>query len=291
MRDGVLAALDAIEQATGERSVNALGYCIGGTLLAATLAYMAATQDDRIGSATLLGAQVDFEDAGDLLVFIDEAQIAGLERHMAAKGYLEGRKMARTFSFLRANDLIWSCAINRYLKGKPLPAFDLLYWNSDPSRMPAAMLSFYLRECYLNNALAAGRMVLDGVRLDLKRIRVPVYNLAPRDDHIAPLPSVFKVGRHLGGETRLVVAGSGHVAGIVNPPAAAKYAYWTNDSDAASPDDWLAAATRHPGSWWPDWHAWIARHSGPPVPPRLPGGGRLPALEDAPGRFVRCRAD
>jgi polyhydroxyalkanoate synthase subunit PhaC len=222
MRHGVLAALDAIELATGVRETNALGYCIGGTLLAASLAYMAATKDERIRSATLLAAQVDFAEAGELLVFIDEAQISGLERHMAAKGYLEGRKMAQTFSFLRANALIWSPAIERYMMGKPAPPFDLLYWNSDSSRMPAAMLSFYLRECYLNNALAAGRMVLDGVPIDLGRITIPVYNLAPRDDHIAPLRSVFKVGRLLGGDTRLVVAGSGHVAGIVNPPAAGK---------------------------------------------------------------------
>jgi polyhydroxyalkanoate synthase subunit PhaC len=290
MHQGVLAALDAIEQATGVREVNALGYCIGGTLLAATLGYMAAGDDDRIQSATLLGAQIDFEDAGELLVFVDEAQIAGLERHMAAKGYLEGRRMAQTFSFLRANELIWSCAIEAYLKGKAPPPFDILYWNSDSSRMPAAMLSFYLRECYLNNALAAGRMVLDGVRIDLKRVRTPVYNLAPFDDHIAPLASVFKVGRHLGGDTRLVVAGSGHVAGIVNPPGLGKYSYWTNDTDAATPEDWLAAATEHPGSWWPDWHDWLKVRSGPQVPARHPGHGKLKPLEDAPGSYVKLRA-
>jgi polyhydroxyalkanoate synthase subunit PhaC len=291
MRHGILAALDAIEQATGSRETNALGYCIGGTLLAATLGYMAAIGDERIRSATLLGAQVDFAEAGELLVFIDEAQISGLERHMAAKGYLEGRRMAQTFSFLRASGLIWSPAIERYMMGKAPPPFDLLYWNGDSSRMPAAMLSFYLRECYLDNALAAGRMVLDGVAIDLKRITIPVYNLAPRDDHIAPLPSVFKVGRHLGGDTRLVVVGSGHVAGIVNPPSRGKYGYWTNDADADTPEAWLAAATGHPGSWWPDWRTWIAAHAGHPVPPRHPGDGRLPALEDAPGRYVRCRAD
>jgi polyhydroxyalkanoate synthase subunit PhaC len=301
MRNGILAALDAIELATGSREANALGYCIGGTLLAASLAYMAAIGDERIRSATLLAAQVDFAEAGELLVFIDEAQISGLERHMAAKGYLEGRRMAQTFSYLRANALIWSPVIESYMMGKPPPPFDLLYWNSDSTHMPAAMLSFYLRECYLNNALAAGRMVLDGVAIDLKRITIPVYNLAPRDDHIAPFRSVFKVGRHLGGDTRLVVAGSGHVAGIVNPPAAARYGYWTNDAEAETPDavspdaktpeDWLAAATWHSGSWWPDWNEWIARHAGRPVPPRKPGDGRLPPLEDAPGRYVRQRAE
>ena len=291
MRHGILAALDAIELATGSRETNALGYCIGGTLLAATLAYMAATGDERVWSATLLAAQVDFAEAGDLLVFIDEAQISGLERHMAAKGYLEDRRMAQTFSYLRANSLIWSPVIESYMMGKAPPPFDLLYWNSDSTHMPAAMLSFYLRECYLNNALAAGRMVLDGVAIDLKRITIPVYNLAARDDHIAPLRSVFEVGRHLGGDTRLVVAGSGHVAGIVNPPAAGRYGYSTNSAEVETPEAWLAAATRHPGSWWPDWHKWIEGHGGGLVPPRHPGEGRLPALEDAPGRYVRCRDD
>jgi polyhydroxyalkanoate synthase subunit PhaC len=291
MREGVLAALDAVEQATGEREVNALGYCIGGTLLAATLAFMGAGGDERVKSATFLGAQVDFEEAGDLLVFIDEAQISALERHMARKGYLEGRKMAQTFSFLRANELIWAPAIEAYMKGKAPPPFDLLYWNSDPSRMPAAMLSFYLRECYLHNALAAGRMVLDGVLIDLKRITVPVYNLAPRDDHIAPFPSVFKLARHVSGDTRLVVAGSGHVAGIVNPPGLRKYSYWTNEAAADTPDAWLAAATRHPGSWWPDWQRWLAPRCGPQVPPRHPGEGKLKPLEDAPGNYVKLRAD
>jgi polyhydroxyalkanoate synthase len=291
MRDGVLAALDAIGQATGGREVNALGYCIGGTLLAATLAYMAAARDDRITSATLLAAQVDFEEAGDLMVFIDEAQVSALERHMAAKGYLEGRRMAQTFSFLRVNELIWACAIETYLKGRAPLAFDILYWNSDPTRMPAAMLSFYLRECYLHNALSAGRMVLDGVPIDLKRITSPVYNLALRFDHIAPLASVFKVGRYLGGDTRLVVAGSGHVAGIVNPTAAGKYGYWTNDSAAATPEEWLAAATRHPGSWWPDWRRWLDAHAGPAVPARHPGDGKLTPLEDAPGGYVKLRSE
>ncbi|HUF44613.1 MAG TPA: class I poly(R)-hydroxyalkanoic acid synthase [Aestuariivirgaceae bacterium] len=291
MRQGVLAALEAVEQATGVRTVNALGYCIGGTLLAATLGYMAAGRDHRVQSASLVAAQIDFEDAGDLLVFIDEAQVRGVERHMAAKGYLEGRKMARTFSFLRANELIWATVIETYFMGKSPVPFDILYWNSDATRMPAAMLSFYLRECYLQNALAAGRMVLDGVPVDLARVKVPVYNLAPREDHISPLASVFKLGRHLGGTTRLVVAGSGHVAGIVNPPAARKYSYWTGDSEAATPDEWLAAATEHAGSWWPDWQRWIAGHAGPLVEARWPGSGKLKVIEDAPGSYVKVRAE
>jgi polyhydroxyalkanoate synthase len=210
---------------------------------------------------------------------------------MAAKGYLEGRKMAQTFNFLRANELIWATVIETYFKGRSPAPFDILYWNSDSTRMPAAMLSFYLRECYLQNALAAGRMVLDGVAIDLTRVKIPVYNLAPRDDHIAPLASVFKLGRHLGGTTRLVVAGSGHVAGIVNPPAAHKYGYWTGDSEAATPDEWLAAATEHAGSWWPDWQRWIAGHAGPLVEARWPGSGKLKVIEDAPGSYVKVRAE
>ena len=211
MHEGILTAVDAAMRATGEPKVNAIGYCIGGTLLSATLGYMAAKGDERINSATLFTTQVDFEQAGDLLVFVDEEQLDSLERKMAEKGFLEGRKMASTFNFLRSNDLIWSYVVNNYLMGKDPFPFDLLYWNSDSTRLPAAMHSYYLRECYLNNNLSQGRMVLDGVPIDLSKVKVPVYNLAAREDHIAPLPSTFKVGKCLGGKTQLVVAGSGHV--------------------------------------------------------------------------------
>lgn len=291
MYEGVLASLAAIEQATGTREVNAIGYCIGGTLLGATLAYMAAKGDERITSATFFTAQVDFEHAGDIMVFIDEEQLSDIERHMARKGYFEARNMAKAFNLLRSNDLIWSYVVNNYLKGKdPLP-FDLLYWNADSTRMPAATQSFYLRECYHRNSLARREMVLDGMRLDLKKVKLPAYNLAAREDHIAPLPSVFKVGQNLGGETRLVVAGSGHIAGVVNPPETRKYQYWTNDRPASTPEEWLRGATEHPGSWWPDWGAWIARHSGKKVKPRVPGDGGLGVIEAAPGSYVRMKAD
>ena len=291
MREGILAALAAVEQATGEREVNAIGYCIGGTLLSATLGYMAAKGDDRIRSATFFTTQVDFEKAGDLLVFVDEEQVSGVEHAMAERGYLEGKKMATAFNMLRSNDLIWSYVINNYLKGKDPVPFDLLYWNSDSTRMPAATHSFYLRECYLNNAMTRGRMVLDGVRIDLKKVKVPVYNLGAREDHIAPLPSVFRIGQFFGGETRLVVSGSGHIAGVINPPEAKKYQYWTNDKPAATLEEWLKGATEHPGSWWPDWLQWIAARSGDKVPARVPGDGGLKPIEDAPGSFVKVRAD
>ncbi len=291
MRDGILTALDQVEAATGEKTVNAIGYCIGGTLLSATLGYMAVKKDARIASATFFASQVDFEKAGDLLVFVDEEQVSGVERQMAGKGYLEGKRMANAFNLLRSNDLIWSYVVSNYLKGKdPLP-FDLLYWNSDSTRMPAAVHSFYLRECYLNNHLSQGRMVLDGVRIDLKKVKVPAYNLATREDHIAPLPSAYRIGKFLGGDTRLVVAGSGHIAGVINPPEAAKYQYWTNDKGADTLENWLDGATEHPGSWWPDWAAWVGKLSGKKVAPRKPGDGKLKVLGDAPGSYVKIRAD
>jgi polyhydroxyalkanoate synthase len=289
MREGILTAVDAATRATGAADVNAIGYCIGGTLLAATLGYMAETGDKRIKSATFFTTQVDFENAGDLLVFIDEEQISALEQRMAEHGYLEGESMASTFNFLRSNDLVWSYVINNYLMGKEPFPFDLLYWNADSTRMPAALHSFYLRECYLDNNLSAGKMVLEGVRIDLSKVKIPTYNLAARDDHIAPLPSTFRVGRFLGGKTRLVVSGSGHVAGVVNPPSGGKYQFWTNDKGADTLEDWLAGATETPGSWWPDWAQWLARRSGKKVPARTPGEGELKAIEDAPGAYVRDR--
>ncbi|HHI82646.1 MAG TPA: class I poly(R)-hydroxyalkanoic acid synthase [Rhizobiales bacterium] len=290
MKLGILDALDAIKQATGEEKVNAIGYCVGGTLLAATLGYMAAKRDTRVSSATFFTTQVDFADAGDLLVFVDEEQVEAVEETMAEKGYLDGASMANAFNLLRSNDLIWSYVVNNYLKGKqPLP-FDLLYWNSDSTRMPAATHSFYLRQCYLYNNLSKGKMELDGVRIDLSKVKIPVYNLAAREDHIAPLKSVFKLGRIFGGKTRLVVSGSGHIAGVINPPAAEKYQYWTNDKDAPDLESWLAGASEHKGSWWPDWFKWLARRSGRKVPARIPGSGKLKTIEDAPGRYVLVRS-
>jgi polyhydroxyalkanoate synthase len=291
MRLGPLAALDAIEQATGEREVHAIGYCVGGTLLSITLATLAAQNDNRIASATLFAAQVDFTHAGDLKVFVDEEQLQVLEKRMAERGYLEGNKMANAFNLLRSNDLIWPYVINNYLRGKAPMPFDLLYWNSDATRMPAANHAFYLRQCYLDNALSKGKMTIGNVRLDLSRIKTPIYNLATREDHIAPAKSAFLGSKFFGGPVRYVLAGSGHIAGVVNPPGKAKYQYWTGGpAGTGTLEAWLREATEHPGSWWPDWIEWIKGHDSTLVPARVPGDGQLKAIEDAPGRYVKVRS-
>jgi polyhydroxyalkanoate synthase len=286
MREGILEALEAARQATGERVVNALGYCVGGTLLAATLAYMAAERDTRIQSATLLATQVDFSHAGDLKIFMDEEQVALVERDMARRGYLEGHKMAAAFNLLRSNDLIWPYIVDVYMKGKePLP-FDLLHWNSDSTRMPAANHSFYLRRCYLNNDLSQGRIEIGGVTLDFSKIKIPIYHLAAREDHIAPARSVILGAQFLAGPVRFVLAGSGHIAGVVNPPAPNRYQYWTGGPPAGELETWLEQAEEHPGSWWPDWQGWIESKNSKRVPAREIGGGKLAAIEDAPGSYV-----
>jgi polyhydroxyalkanoate synthase len=287
MRDGFLTAVDVAMKATGAPKINTVGFCIGGSLVASSLGYMAAQQDTRVGAATFLTTQVDFEKAGDLLVYVDDEQVKWIEERMQDKGYLPGSRMADAFNLLRSNELIWSYVVNNYLLGKDPAAFDLLYWNSDSTRMPAGVHSFYLRECYMNNRLSQGRMVLDNVRIDLKKVKTPIYNLACKDDHIAPLASVFRVGSFFGGDTRLVVSGSGHIAGVVNPPAANKYMYWTNDSAAATPEEWMKTAVQHPGSWWPDWTDWVTSRSGEKVMAPVPGEGPYPALCDAPGEYVK----
>ncbi len=290
MREGPLDALDIIKKITGEDEVTAIGYCVGGTLLAITLAYMAARGDRRIGSATFFAAQTDFTYAGDLKVFVDEAQIAALEKHMHDRGFLEGKSMATAFNLLRSNDLIWPYVINNYLKGKAPFPFDLLYWNSDQTRMPAANHSQYLRGCYLENRLARGEMDIDGTRLDLKKVNIPIYNLATREDHIAPAKSVLLGSSLFGGPVKYVLSGSGHIAGVVNPPDKNKYQYWTGPNPQGDDvEAWLAKATEHPGSWWPDWLAWIREQNPAMVPARPPGGGVLPPIEDAPGSYVKIR--
>ena len=290
MREGILEALDAVQHATGERAIHALGYCVGGTLLAATLAYLAAVQDSRVKSATFLATQVDFSQAGDLQVFMDEEQVAAIERDMARHGYLDGHKMAAAFNLLRSNDLIWPYIVDVYMKGQtPLP-FDLLYWNSDSTRIPAANHRFYLRRCYINNDLSHGRIKIDGVTLDLSQVKIPIYHLAAREDHIAPARSVFLGARFLGGAVRFVVAGSGHIAGVVNPPARNRYQYWTNGPPVGELEPWLDTAEEHPGSWWPDWQAWSEAQDRRRVPAREIGGGELTAIEDAPGSYVRVKS-
>jgi polyhydroxyalkanoate synthase subunit PhaC len=291
MLEGPLAALDAIEAATGEAQVNAIGYCIGGTLLASTMSYMVEKKDKRIKSATFFTALVDFAEVGDLAVFVDDEQIDAMEKNMAEKGYLEGREMATTFNMLRSNDLIWSFVVNNYLLGKDPFPFDLLYWNSDSTRMPAAMHTYYLRNMYQKNLLSTpGGVTLDGVPIDLGKVKTPVYILATKEDHIAPWKSSYKGSQLYSGKNKFVLSGSGHIAGVVNPPAANKYGYWTNPKLPEEADDWFAGAKQHDGSWWPDWIKWIKAHDKTTVPARTPGDGKLEVLEDAPGSFVQVKA-
>ena len=292
LAEGVLAALDAIEKATGEREANVVGYCLGGTLLASALAYLAATKDGRIVSATFLASMIDFSEAGELEVFIDEQQVAALEKRMQKRGYLEGSEMATTFNMLRSNDLIWSFVINNYLLGRDPFPFDLLYWNSDSTRMPAAMHAFYLRHMYIRNLLAKpGGIELLGVPIDIGRVRTPVYFASTVEDHIAPWRSTYAGAKLFKGPVRFVLGGSGHIAGIVNPPAANKYSYWTHSKLPDTPEQWLKGASQHPGSWWTDWGGWIAQHGGDKVPARVPGKGKLKVIEDAPGAYARMRVD
>ncbi|HKE42242.1 MAG TPA: class I poly(R)-hydroxyalkanoic acid synthase [Casimicrobiaceae bacterium] len=293
---GPLAALDAIEKATGEREVNALGYCLGGTLLAATLGYMAAKKDKRIVSSSFMTSLIDFAGAGELEVFIDEEQVASLERKMNERGYLEGSEMANTFNMLRANDLIWSFVINNYLLGRDPFPFDLLHWNQDSTRMPAKMHSFYLRNMYMKNALKEpGGITLNGVLIDLTKVGVPCYFVSAIEDHIAPWKATY-AGTHIfGGKARFVLSGSGHIAGMINPPAARKYGYWTNEKVPAAADDWFKAAKQHEGSWWSDWLDWLKPHLGAMVNARPAGKsnskGKVRVIEAAPGSYARQRAD
>ena len=292
MLEGPLAALDAIEQATGEREANVIGYCLGGTLLAATLAWLAAAGARRVTSATFFTALIDFTEPGELGVFVDETTLASLEKKMQERGYLEGAEMANTFNLLRANDLIWSFVVNNYLLGKDPFPFDLLYWNSDATRMPAKMHTFYLRRMYIENLLARpGGISLAGRPIDVAKITTPACFVSTIEDHIAPWKSTYAGARLLAGPVKFLLAGSGHIAGVVNPPAAHKYCHWTNTELPASADEWLAGAQRDEGSWWPEWNAWVSGFGGDRVPARTPGDGKLAAIEDAPGSYVKLRLD
>jgi polyhydroxyalkanoate synthase subunit PhaC len=290
MLEGPLAALDAIDAGTGERSVNAVGYCLGGTLLASTLGYLAA-RNDRIASATYFVTLVDFTDVGDMAVFIDEDQIASLEKRMQERGYLEAHDMATSFNMLRANDLIWSFVVNNYLLGKEQAPFDLLFWNSDSTRMPAAMHSFYLRNMYQRNLLAKPDGIsLAGSPIDLSSIKAPTFLLATREDHIAPWKSTYAATRLYAGPVKFVLSASGHMAGVISAPGS-KYGHWTNDDLPATPDAWLGGAKSHQDSWWPLWDKWVTPFGLGRVSPRSPGDGRLAPIEDAPGSYVRVRSD
>ena len=293
MFEGPLAALDAIEQATGERDCKVIGYCLGGTLLAATLAYMAEKGDERIKAATFFVTMMDFSEPGELGVFIDEEQLAKMDEQMEKTGYFEGSDMAEAFNLLRANDLIWGFVVNNYLMGKDPFPFDLLYWNSDSTRMPSKMHSFYLHNFYEKNLLRKPNAIrFGGVGIDLSKVETPAYFISTKEDHIAPWKSTYAGTQLVSGPVRFVLGMSGHIAGIVNPPAAKKYGYWTNDALPGNPDEWLAGAEAHEGSWWGDWKKWVQSYNGgKKVPARVPGDGKLEVLEDAPGSYVKVRAD
>jgi polyhydroxyalkanoate synthase subunit PhaC len=294
MLDGALAAVDTVCEQTGEKEINAVGYCLGGTLLGSTLAYMAAKKDERIASATFFTSMLDFSIPGELGVFIDEQQVASLEKKMEQRGFLEGSEMAGTFNMMRSNDLIWSFVVNNYLMGKDPFPFDLLFWNSDSTRMPYKMHSFYLRNMYMHNLLKEpGGITLAGVPIDLGRIKTPSYFISTVEDHIAPWKSTYLGAQRFSGPVRFVLGGSGHIAGIVNPPVANKYGYWINPARTLPDDnaDFLAAAEHQAGSWWTDWQAWIAGQDDAMVPARDPAKGKLVVLEDAPGSFVKFRLD
>jgi polyhydroxyalkanoate synthase len=291
MELGILEPIDAIEQATGQSEVTMIGYCVGGTLTGATLAYMAAQGDQRVKAITFFTTQFDFTEAGDLKVFIDEKQLENLDRKMSRKGYLEGSDMGTAFNLLRSNDLIWTFYVNNYLMGKEPLDFDLLYWNADATRMPHKLHMYYLRECYVQNNLAKpGGISLKGVPIDLGKVTIPTYIQSSREDHIAPFNSVFKCKNLLGGPVRFMLAGSGHIAGVVNPPSANKYNYWMNEDQPDDLEEWLAGAESHSGSWWGDWDAWLSQYSGELVEARQPGDGKLPVLENAPGSYVKKKS-
>lgn len=291
MKDGILAAVEATCEITGQPDVTAIGYCVGGTMMAVTLAYMAAKGDKRISSATLFTTQVDFKDPGELKVFVDEEQIRSIEEQMSLRGYLDGARMANAFNMLRPNDLIWANVVNVYLKGQSPYPFDLLYWNSDSTRMPEKNHSFYLRSCYLKNKLSRGKMRVAGVKLDMGKVTMPIFNLAAKEDHIAPAKSVFNGCAHFGGPVDYVMAGSGHIAGVVNPPSKPKYQYWTGGKPVGRFEDWVASAHETPGSWWPYWFEWIRAQAPATVKARDKLGSRKhKPICAAPGTFVKIKA-
>ena len=288
----IVQGMDAIEKATGVREINAAGYCLGGTILLTTLAYLAANKDKRVQSAICFACMTDFSEPGELEVFIDEELIASLEKQMGERGYLDGSQMAGVFSMLRANDLIWYFVVNNYLLGKDPYPFDLLYWNSDSTRMPRDMHSFYVRNMYQKNLLREpGGITLAGVPIDLRKIKAPVCFLSAYEDHIAPWKSTYAGTQLVGGPVKFVLSGSGHIAGVINPASSDKYGFWLNPKTPSSPDDWFKEAVKQDGSWWPDWLAWLTPHAGPQVPARAPGDGELKPIEDAPGSYVKMRYD
>ena len=291
---GLIDAIDTVRDLLDVPSVHAIGYCVAGTTLAATLALLAARGEaDKVASATFFTAQVDFSEAGDLALFVEDEHIQLVEQ-LSSGGFLDGRYMAATFNLLRGRDLIWNYVVNNYLLGQDYPPFDLLYWNGDTTNLPARWHKDYLRQLYRDNLLIVpDALSVDGTPIDLRKIRTPAYVQAGREDHIAPLKSVWKATSHFSGPLRFLLAGSGHIAGVINPPAAGKYQYWSCEEPQSTLDAFIANAKETRGSWWPDWVEWLRSQSDSTVSAkkggRVPGKGRLKAIEDAPGRYVKSR--
>ena len=284
--------LDTIKEVTGEDKANILGFCIGGILTTTTLAYLATSGQDRINSATLLATMIDLKDVGEMSVFVDADQIKSIERKVSERGYLEGHEMADMFSMMRENDLIWSFVVSNYLMGKEPVPFDLLYWNSDPTRLPAKMIVEYLSTFYRDNAfMCPGQLEINGQKIDVSQIKTPAYMLATKEDHIAPWKSCYEGVNNFGGPTRFVLGGSGHIAGIVNPPHKKKYNHWVNPdkSTFTDPDEWLSGAEEFEGSWWTDWGKWLKANSGKMVAARRPEDSGRALLGDVPGEYVKVR--
>ncbi len=297
IEDGVIRAIQAVQDITGRDTLNTLGFCIGGTLLATALAVLAARDEQPAASMTLLTSFLDFSDTGILDVFVDEGSVQVREMTLGAEApggprLLKGSELATTFSFLRPNDLVWNYVVGNYLKGEQPPPFDLLYWNGDSTNLPGPMYCWYLRNTYLENKLKQpGALTVCGERVDLSAIQAPAYLYGSREDHIVPWKAAYGSTQVLSGDTRFVLGASGHIAGVINPPEAKKRSHWIGRTQPASADAWLAQAQEHPGSWWPDWAAWLARHAGPMVAaPRAAGSRDYPAIEPAPGRYVKQKA-
>jgi len=286
IKEGVIEAINAVERATGENKINTIGFCIGGTTLMTALCYMAETGDDRVNSATLFTTQVDFSKAGDMLVFIDEEQVRLTEKKMKDVGFLDGSEMANTFNMLRSNEMVWNYVVNNYMLGKDPFPFDILFWNEDSTRMPATAHAFYLRHFYLNNSLSKGEMEIEHKKMHLGKVKVPIYNLATHLDHIAPMNSVWELQNFVASDVTNVIAGSGHVAGVINPPSKKKYNFHTDGTDYSSPEKWIESARHTEGSWWPHWAEWMVQYGGEKIDARKPGDGDLDVIEDAPGSYV-----
>lgn len=290
--DGAIRAIEVVQEITGAKQINALGFCVGGTILGTTLSVLAARGEKPVASMTLLTTLLDFKDTGVLDVFIDEQFVKYREMQMGKGGLLKGQELSSTFSFLRPNELVWNYVVGNYLKGETPPPFDLLYWNSDSTNLPGPMYAWYLRNTYYeNNLVKPGKVTVCGQKVDLRQLDIPAYVYGSREDHIVPIEGAFASVRHLPGKKRFVMGASGHIAGVINPPAKNKRSYWTNDKLPQALDEWINSAQEHPGSWWTDWYAWLKPQAGKQIAaPKAYGRGKYKVIEPAPGRYVKAKA-